>query len=513
MSSTISSEEVILVSPQLSFSTKRRRITPSNEASLTNRLLVVSPTSPVQPQPLRAPPTFSSSSAEDLFPNARAIIELRRPLHLPHGHPNTCHSSPETQPNLPISRQIRFPFDLHNSPAKFFDRANTKLLLDIFPSAQGVDFDERMLIYHFQTLPPKPWPKKVAGVPCYLTDDEQDLGPFARILRRRSRSRITISDHLDLRDNEPAAQLIFDLVKDFYERESIPITEIQFWETTVIIVLDMPKDNDDVLYKVPRSVGQCNCFCLYEEEMGRPRTLPAFRMKPASPNNGKIDNSRYETLRPGVILSSGKHTEEEGSEILSSSGVLIKNRSGGVEFITAAAHGIPGSPYDGNVYHPSHAGAKVGQIIKEVTHTDVALVRLEEGVKFINEPFENTVTASGPFNFIGLARAAETKIGANIYLDSPFSGFLEGTRLSHSYMRVPTNDPLGPEQKWIRCQWNYMGQGSQEAMVDGICGSAIWEDNRNVIGFSRYAPASGLFADYCLSISADCLLDEGYSIV
>lgn len=443
--------------------------------------------------------------------DANEILELQRPLyHSHHSHPEPVGEPTETTPNLPASRQIIFEFDLRKSPSKFFEHSSNRYLLSVFPGAHRVDFDERFLVYHFKTLPPKPWPKQVAGVPCYLTDNESDFGPSIPI-RRPGRSRIALSEHLDLRDNEPAVDLVFNLVKDFFAHISIQITEIQYWGYVVIIVLEAAGGVDDLLSRVPRSVAQCNCFYLYEEEMCRPRSLSALRMKAASPRADQVDNSQYQILRPGVSLSSGKDLDKD-FERLSSSGVLIKDNLG-VQFMTVAAHGFPGSPLGAKVYHPNHAGNKIGEVIMGLTHTDVGLVRLDPGVEFINEPFENTIIPTPPFKFAGFSRAAETRVGDNIFLDSPFSGFLEGTRSSHSLLCVPSDDPLEPEQLWIRCQWHYMGQGSHEAIVDGVCGSAIWDRNHKVVGFFRYAPTSGLFVDYSLSIAADHLLDKGYSMV
>lgn len=50
-------------------------------------------------------------------------------------------------------------------------------------------------------------------------------------------------------------------------------------------------------------------------------------------------------------------------------------------------------------------------------------------------------------------------------------------------------------------------------MVDGICGSAIWNHEGDVLGLVRYAPKSGHFLDWCLTVAADHLIDGGYSIV
>ncbi|KAJ5843535.1 uncharacterized protein N7525_001276 [Penicillium rubens] len=141
------------------------------------------------------------------------------------------------------------------------------------------------------------------------------------------------------------------------------------------------------------------------------------------------------------------------------------------------------------------------------------VVKLNDGVQFLNEPFENTVVPSESFKLLDFIRAGETKIGDEIFLDSPFSGYMEGTRLAHSIMRIPSDDPHEPKQKWIRCHWVYLGQNSTREIVDGVCGSPIWDANRRVLGFFRYAHTSGTFKDFCSIIAVDHLLDKGYHVV
>ncbi|KAJ5139195.1 uncharacterized protein N7515_004043 [Penicillium bovifimosum] len=470
MNSSLPPEEVILISPRRrspedASLNKRRKVTPSPESSLSRNFLVISLISSVRSQPLFAPSDFSPSFAADLFPGAEATIE-------------------------------------------FHETESSRLLFQVFPGTQRVDFDDRVLVYHFDQLPAKPWPKKIAGVPCFLTADPNDRGPIIPI-RYRSRSKITVSENLDLRDNEAAVGLVFDLVRDFFAKTDISVTEIQSWGHIIIIVLENEDNKDETLGAVPRSVAQCNCFYLFESMMARPSKLSALRPKAASVT--QIDDSRYDTMRPGVMLSSGKHPEE-GWEILTSSGVLVKDPLGH-EYITVAAHGFPGFPFDGKVYHPHSSDRALGEAVIELSHTDVALVKLRQGVEFINEPFENTLVPAPPFKLAGFARAAETRIGDAVFLDSPFSGFVEGTRGAHSQLRVPSDEPLEPEQIWISCQWDYMGQDSEQAMADGVCGSAIWDQNHRVLGFVRYALSSGAFLDWCMSISADYLLDKKYIMV
>ena len=98
---------------------------------------------------------------------------------------------------------------------KFTERDNQQLLFRLMPNVQRVEFDDRILVYLFSELPAKPWPKRIAGVPCYFTSDPNDSGPLIPIFRM-SRSAITISPSMDLRDNEAAVDLIFDLTRDFF---------------------------------------------------------------------------------------------------------------------------------------------------------------------------------------------------------------------------------------------------------------------------------------------------------
>lgn len=64
---------------------------------------------------------------------------------------------------------------------------------------------------------------------------------------------------MDLRDNEAAVDLIFDLSRDFFVNVRIPITEIQFWGHLVIIVLGR-NTGEEFLRAVPKSIARCQFF-------------------------------------------------------------------------------------------------------------------------------------------------------------------------------------------------------------------------------------------------------------
>jgi hypothetical protein len=131
--------------------------------------------------------------------------------------------------------------------------------------------------------------------------------------------RATLAHWKDLSDWDP----VFQLIKDYFEQVDIPITEVQYWRTFVIIVLET-RDTDTT--KILNQVGNVKCLCLFEGEMGRPVTPKARRL--AIPEPGDPDNSRYETLRPGIRLASSDDPDQPGAYLTTSAGIMIRDTEG-----------------------------------------------------------------------------------------------------------------------------------------------------------------------------------------
>ncbi|KAM5448520.1 hypothetical protein MaudCBS49596_005314 [Microsporum audouinii] len=496
--------EIIVVSPTVTRAPLQniqdRIITPLSERKTPKHIAVVSP--------LGSFPRTSSGHVNShlftpsrrLFPAGEAIIEERASLCPGHAHP----SIPPWRHQFsrrPFPRHIILDFDISKEPV--FDE-KCHIFYDIIPTTTSVIFDGRFLIFTLAALPDQPWPKRIAGVPCYFTTVFGDLGPSAPI-HRPNFSHIHICRELNYRNDEGKAELVFNVAKEHFIAKGISITEIQYWGNFIVIVLEHRNTDRSAL---PQSVTGCSCFYLYDDEMGRPLNLSALRLTEPSP--GTLDTSQYETLRPGVMLSSGKHPTE-GWELVTSSGVLIQDRNGHC-YLTAASHGFPCGD---RVFHPNSNGNEIGRVIMEITHTDVALIELYDKSSFRNELFQNTIAPGPPVQLQRFATLQENRVlqGRFIYMDSPFTGYIEGTQGVLATSRILEDDPHEPKQVWVATRWDYMGQGSSNALVDGVCGSAIWNDEGNVIGFFRYAPKSGHFLDWCMSISSSELIDRGYSIV
>lgn len=513
--------EMIVVSPAAKEplqSARSRSITPQSERITSKQIAFVSGLGSF---PTVSPSRVSShlfTPSRQLFPSGEAFIGLlfRNTISLLH-HVNIViderltlcpgHAHPEIPPwrhrisNKPFPRHIIFDFDLRTD-AVFEEKSF--IFYDIIPSTMSVMFDGWFLIFHLASLPPKPWPKRIAGLSCYFTTTEGDLGPSPPI-NRPNFTHIRLLPNLNLSDDESKAEELFQLTKTHFINIGVAITEIQYWGRFIVIVIESRHTD---MSHLPQSIARCNCFYLYDDEMGRPLNRSALRQLDPAP--GYPDNSKYDTLRPGVMLSSGKHPTE-GWELFTSSGVQVQDRNG-YRYMTCAAHRFP---YDGRVFHPNSSGQKIGTLITEITHTDIALVQLDKQIAFTNEVFQNTVTPGPPIQLqrFNTEEVIRDKPGDEIYINSPFTGYIEGTRGILSTCRVPSDDLREPEQWWIQTRWDYMGQGSSNSLADGICGSAIWNNEGNVLGFFRYAPKSGHFLDWCMSISSHELVKRGFSIV
>ncbi|ODM21164.1 hypothetical protein SI65_04217 [Aspergillus cristatus] len=159
------------------------------------------------------------------------------------------------------------------------------------------------------------------------------------------------------------------------------------------------------------------------------------------------------------MLSSG-----QTSELFVSSGVLVQDRTGARYMIISSNSFPPGT----TVYQPNIDGHRVGEVTAYVPNTGLALVKLDDGIEFTNELFQNTVIPGLPTRLTNLARGNAISANSDNLLDTPFTGYMEGQRGHLCEIRVPNDDPSGPSQRWIKCRWDYMEQGSHQYMVDGL---------------------------------------------
>ncbi len=95
-----------------------------------------------------------------------------------------------------------------------------------------------------------------------------------------------------------------------------------------------------------------------------------------------------------------------------------------------------------------------------------------------------------------------------VHLDSPDTGLIDGLSMASSFLAIPSDDDNTPELHWVSSTWIYMGQDSATNLREETCGSAIWNEEGDVLGFFRYAPKDGVMKNWCSGIAADELIKD-----
>jgi hypothetical protein len=93
----------------------------------------------------------------------------------------------------------------------------------------------------------------------------------------------------------------------------------------------------------------------------------------------------------------------------------------------------------------------------EITHTDVAMVKMHDDVLFVNETFESSLEGIRPTQLQILVTVDSLMPGNSVYMNSPFVGYSEGVCGPHTRNRIPHDDPSSqPTFEWIKTHWCYI---------------------------------------------------------
>lgn len=351
-------------------------------------------------------------------------------------------------------------------------------------------------------MPPTPWPKSVAGLPPYfaLEMGPQDTPrPFGVPVHWKNESIAEGLNGRDMMDWEP----LFIVIRDHFQRLGVQITEVMYWKDYLLVIL---KHRSTDMAKLPQKAANIVITYRYEDEMGRQCTPQARRQ--TDPMPGNPDESKYDSLQPGVRVSSAYIPSQPGMFMSSTAGVLVKD-SVGNEFVTVASHGFP-DECGSMVTHPlPSSGRHIGELIMEISHTDISLVKLGNTETFLNETFQNEEVEE-PIQLKRLATVKGRQTWGFVFMDSPDTGFITGNFTGTSFRAV---DDGSPEMQWVYTAWVYMGQNSAGSLPSGICGSAIWTMDGEVLGFFRFAPINGFMRDYCAGVASDELINRGFTLV
>ncbi|KAL8990492.1 MAG: hypothetical protein Q9177_000863 [Variospora cf. flavescens] len=442
------------------------------------------------------------------------------------------HATRQTRTDFLHSKHIQLPYSLvENGKALSPPLGDWSVIISLFPNIKGAEVMDPFLIILVPTLPPKPWPLTVGGLPLRFTTEEYvDLFDRGRCGRGPK-----VLQELDLHAMQRTIDIndrIFEEVVEVFRKLNIPIRDIfwfgSFWQITTIDAVDVKK--------LPWRIANSAAFYLTVAEA--PDGDPAA-LRRKVPVGKDFDDTNYATtpdalLRPGIMLSSSKYTifdpqNEQIQEVFDSttSGILVVNTKGEL-FITVATHGFIKQD-DGLVYHPNPVtGKSIGRIVEHIPHTGISIVRLNAGLRYVNETF-GTRSTTDPEEEEGMRVSApscnyppHTKIYDFLEMNSPYTGKCEGQLLGIGIrILLPPDDGTNGEKEmsYIRHQWvcfENNGHG-QEPAVDGCCSAGtVLVDGRQgrAVGMVRRFQKHGSEQQppLCLTVSATELCEHGYEI-
>ena len=409
--------------------------------------------------------------------------------------------SPDLRGTLRVSKRIELDYSLvENGRATTPPSGDFSALLNLFPNTFAAEVFPPFLVIRVRTLPPRPWPFTVAGLPVRFTTDEW-AGCFDHGKGGKGRK---ILEQFDLQNRNDFSDQILKQTVEELRKLNVKVRDVLwfagFWQITV------PDGTD--LNDVPSFIASHRAFYKFVSEVPDP---DPSALRSRVPQGIQFDDSLYVNspdalLRPGIMLSSSirtvsKHGKNEEVFKTTSSGILVVNRHGEM-FITVATHGFE---EDGLVYHPDpHKGMVIGKIVQNLPGTDISLAKLNAGLRYTNETFGTKENPGGVrINGISPGYPPHLRNFDSISMDNPFSGNCEGTVLALG-ARVPEEE----NTDFVRHEW-YLLEKNGDEPIDGGCGCPILDSDGRVVGLFRFKLAD---SHECVAVSAMELRRFDYEI-
>jgi hypothetical protein len=129
---------------------------------------------------------------------------------------------------------------------------------------------------------------------------------------------------------------------------------------------------------LPLRINNCPVSTLNGPIMLRKHLRRSLQPMPQTLSNEIWDDSQFEVLRPGVMLSG-----IEGELCHTCAGVLVEK--GDEVRLTVAEHGF--APATPTAYHANITDKAIGDVCHRFQDTDIGLVHLHDTVSFENNPY------------------------------------------------------------------------------------------------------------------------------
>lgn len=429
--------------------------------------------------------------------SSHCFVPFDTELHTESTHPSDTNSGNDSnlhpsQYGAPIcemrigdARHLELDFKLvdENGFPRIPESGESEILFNLFPQTVGVGICGPFLWITVETLPSRPWHVSVAGLPLYLSTNDFDIpwrtgGP--------GNPQLSVLESLDSRCT--TSEDLYHAAVDFFDSKSIEIYQVAWTIGGWQVEIDANVDKSLLPARICQSpVG-------YLPHGARIGIDAALRLKQPLPS--KPDDSAYEILRPGIMVTA--------SRAASTAGVLVKDEDGN-EYMTVAAHAFPSD--DASVRHPHPQSASIGAVVSRIGSTDIGLVLLNENVVFQNQTF-SSAESEGGVCLKGVRKPASMKPYERLHMENSLTGSTDAMFIHARLQRFPSvsSNPY----TWVWQDWAWAGQDAAHIPVKGSCGSALFDEDGNVVSFFHFIETQ---KNIGIGVSAYELIKAGYSLV
>lgn len=398
------------------------------------------------------------------------------------------------------------PFTLWNTDSSGFrdpTAAETSWIHERY-SANKIGFSPPdVLIYTNQ--PPKNVPYTVAGMLARFVPEDSTFqcsipGAFKPLSTTERSDLLAYPLH---RYEFPLEESRYEIINKLLKE--VDIRAVHFVPPLVIVEIDVSTGRTYARKSLPGKAGGLNI--MYHESIEgywKGNSQKAYE-RLVTPTSTVADLSNYLQaspfeLSPGICLSSAYLNSgglQTGQWRTTTSGVLLQN--GTERRMTAANNGFQDR---GDVYHPHPLGRRIGGIVERRPEWDIALVKLDPSIAFINARYFEAPSVER------LTSVHELMAGDWFEVDGISTGRVDlcARILSH---HKSTTTTLYVREWQVEVGYSNFG-ASGEGVKDGVCGAPVVDRDGRVAGFFRWTDPSGLYA---FTPALNPLIANGWSVV
>jgi hypothetical protein len=263
---------------------------------------------------------------------------------------------------------------------------------------------------------------------------------------------------------------------------------------------------------LPTTINKCTVSTLNGPVRLRKHLSGNIEPKPEILSHDICDDSFYEVLRPGVMLS-GLY----GAICRTTAGVLVEK--GDNRRLTVAEHGFdPSTP---SAHHPNMSDGVIGEVNERFPNTDIGLLSLLETTSFENQPYFQVSTP-----LTRLLHSSELRAGLTVGIDTFVTGYQELRAVGVRVVRRNQGVVRGRSAEY---PYLAIDQGifattaevirTRPQVRDGMCGAplVVVSGEREVLGgvagFFCYSDVKGYNSSLlCYAEPADVLINDGWSL-